>query len=100
MSKWYDERQPLNKEKFTRNMGKSLLAKLNKIYKPDSAIDMRFRGNDMTFLTNEFGEPITLFIGKRTEDGSISGERYSRRIKQRVDGKITESHWDNKGKIK
>ncbi|MBX9853707.1 MAG: hypothetical protein K2X86_18335 [Cytophagaceae bacterium] len=79
-------------------MGKSLLAKLNKIYQPDARIDMRFRGNDLTFLTNELGEPVQLFIGKRNKEGNISGDRYSRRIKKRVQGKITESHWDNKGK--
>lgn len=74
--------------------------KLSKIYEPSSRIDDIFKGNAITFITNEYGEPITLFIGKRRPDGSISGERYVRRI-QRQEGStaIKKSHWECKGKV-
>lgn len=100
MQKWNDERVSLNIEKIRRGMGKSLEAKMNKLYKPSSRVDMKFKGNDVTFYTNENGEPITLYIGKRKDDGDITGEVYSRRIKKRENGIITESHWDNQGKVK
>jgi hypothetical protein len=77
-----------------------LEAKLSKIYEPSARIDDTFRGNDITLITNEYGEAITLFIGKRREDGAISGERYVRRIKKRsANGTIETSHWENKGKV-
>jgi hypothetical protein len=76
-----DERLPLNKEKIRRGLGKELLAKLDKIYKPSSRFDLEFKGNDITFLTNQSGEPMVLYIGKRKEDGDIAGVMYSRRIK-------------------
>ena len=37
--------------------------KLSKKYDPSSRIDDVFKGNDITFLTNENGEPVTLFFG-------------------------------------
>jgi hypothetical protein len=74
--------------------------KLNKIYEPSSRIDDTFKGNAITFITNEHGEAITLFIGKRRPDGAITGERYVRRI-QRQEGSntIKKSHWELKGKV-
>ena len=76
-----------------------LAEKLSKLYEPSSRIDDHFRGNDLTFITNEHGEPVTLFIGKRREDGAIAGERYVRVIKKRTEnGAIELSHWENKGK--
>lgn len=74
--------------------------KLGKIYEPSSRIDDTFRGNAITFITNEHGEPITLFIGHRRQDGGISGERYVRRI-LREEGSliIKKSHWECKGKV-
>ncbi len=81
-------------------MNPKLEEKLNKIYEPSSRIDDVFKGNAITFITNDSGEPITVFIGKRNPDGSINGERYVRRI-QREEGShvIKKSHWDNKGKV-
>lgn len=99
MDKWNDERVSLNREKIRRGMGKALEAKMDKTYKPSSRIDMEFRGKDVTFYTNENGEPITLYIGRRKENGDIAGEVYSRRIKKRENGAIKESHWDNQGKV-
>jgi hypothetical protein len=77
-----------------------LEAKLNKRYEPSSRIDEVYKGNDITFVTNERGEPVTLFIGKRGSDGAIAGERYVRTIKRSTDGEnIQHSHWDLKGKV-
>ncbi|UOQ73284.1 hypothetical protein [Hymenobacter cellulosilyticus] len=58
-----------------------------------------FKGHDITFVTNEHGEPVLLFIGKRRPDGIIAGERYTRTIKRQPDGvAVKSSHWDLKGK--
>ncbi len=81
-------------------LNSKLEEKLSKTYEASSRIDDEFRGNAITFITNEQGEPVTLFIGKRREDGAISGERYVRRIKKRSeDGKVEVSHWECKGKV-
>lgn len=100
MEDWENERKSLNKEKIRKGIGKDLEAKLSKKYSPSSRVDAMFRGNDITFFTNEFGEPVSLFIGERREDGNIIGDCYARKIKEREGEKIIKSHWDNKGKIK
>ncbi|GAB2531154.1 hypothetical protein [Rufibacter soli] len=77
-----------------------LEVKLSKVYEPDSRIDDVFAGNDLTFITDKQGHPITLFIGKRRPDGAITGERYVRRLQFGKDGTtITASHWEAKGKV-
>ena len=86
-------------EKIRKGLSKTLEAKLNKKYPPSSKIDDQFKGNDITFYTNEFGEPFNLFIGKRNDKGNIVGEFYSRRVKKREGEKIIQSHWDNQGKV-
>jgi len=74
--------------------------KLQKIYKPGSTIDDTYHGKDITFVTNELGEPVTLFLGKRREDGAIAGERYVRKIVRKPNStEILKSHWDLKGKV-
>lgn len=74
--------------------------KLGKIYKPDTRMDDVYNGKDITFVTNEYGEPVTLFIGKRREDGAIVGERYVRKIVRKPNSnEILKSHWDLKGKV-
>ena len=57
--------------------------KLSKVYEPKSSIDDMFKGYDITFLTNEHGEPVTLFFGRRRPDGKIVGERFTRTIKRK-----------------
>ena len=81
-------------------INEKLEKKLGKLYEPSSRIDEVFISNDITIISNERGEAIHLFIGKRNEDGSIRGEHYARRI-QREPGsdRIIKSHWDNKGKV-
>ncbi|MBF8962333.1 hypothetical protein I0P70_03655 [Pontibacter sp. FD36] len=81
-------------------LGPKLIEKLNKLYTPDSRLDQHYNGKDLTLITNENGEAVTLFIGKRLEDGAISGERYVRKIvRDSKTGKVLRSHWDLKGKV-
>lgn len=80
-------------------LGEELVRKLEKLYLPKSQIDDNFKGNDLTFITNDLGEAITLFIGHRKDNGDIKGEHYVRKIVKDKSGKIIKSHWDNKGKV-
>lgn len=74
--------------------------KLSKTYEPSARLDEVFKGYDITFLTNELGEPMTLFFGRRRPDGLIAGERYTRTIKRQPGSQeVKSSHWDNQGKI-
>ena len=75
-----------------------LIKKLSKTYEPSAMIDMRFREKDIAFKTDENGNPILLFIGKRGEEGNIKGERYARTLKYDNDGKKIKDHWEMKGK--
>jgi len=79
-------------------LGDKLIKKLEKPLPPNSRHDDSFRGTDYAVFSNEHGEAVTLFIGKRKPDGDIQGERYSRRILKDGSGNIIKSHWDLKGK--
>jgi len=74
-----------------------ILKILAKTYEPGSLIDTKFGRYDLSFKTDEEGRPILLFIGTRSENGDIVGDRYSRRLKIE-DGKIVKDHWELKGK--
>ncbi|WP_181304226.1 hypothetical protein [Rufibacter sp. XAAS-G3-1] len=81
-------------------LSSKLEAKLSKPFAPDSRIDDTFAGNDLTFITDKQGYAVTLFIGKRKPDGSITGERYVRHLTFEADGiTLKSSHWDAKGKV-
>lgn len=100
MKEWNDERIPLNRERIKRGgFGKKLESKLNKKNQPSSRIDGVVGATDYTLLTNENGEPVQAYVGKRKENGEIKGDIYNRRIKKRENGIIKESHWDNQGKV-
>lgn len=74
--------------------------KLNGKFEAGARIDDKHLNHDITFVTNEFGEPVTLFIGKRRPDGAIQGERYVRSITRKPNStEILKSHWDLKGKV-
>jgi hypothetical protein len=75
-----------------------LLKKLAQRYAPDSLLDFRWREQDLTIKTDEAGNAILLFIGKRMEDGKIRGERYARRLLRDAAGVVVKDHWDAKGK--
>lgn len=74
--------------------------KLSNIFEPKTTINDVFKGYDITFVTNEHGEPVLLFFGKRRPDGLIGGERFTRTIKRQPGRQaVKSSHWDNQGKI-
>ncbi|ACU62460.1 hypothetical protein [Chitinophaga pinensis] len=75
-----------------------LIKKLEKLYTPSTMVDMEFRGNDLSFKTDEEGNPILLFIGKRAADGNVRGERYARTLKYDREGNRIKDHWELKGK--
>lgn len=74
-----------------------ILNVLEKQYEPSSMIEVRFVRYDLAFRTDDGGRPILLFIGRKTENGRITGERYARRLKIE-DGKKIKDHWEHKGK--
>ena len=61
-------------------------------------VSMKYKGNDLTFKTDEEGNPIVLFIGKELPNGMIRGERYTRRLKRDEKGNVIKDHWELKGK--
>lgn len=75
-----------------------LLKKLAQLYAPDLLLDFKWRGQDLTIKTDESGNAMLLFIGKRMEDGKIRGERYARRLLHDAVGAVVKDHWDAKGK--
>lgn len=77
-----------------------LMKVLDKTYEPQERYDQKLLGKDITYITNEHGEPVTLYIGQRQQDGSINGERYVRRlVRQPGSLEIQKSHWENKGRV-
>ena len=81
------------------SLSENLQLKLRRRYEPSSMVSMKYKGNDLTFKTDEEGNPVTLFIGKLDGNGRIRGERYSRIIKWDEKGRIIKDHWDRKGKV-
>lgn len=79
-------------------IGDELKKKLSKTYEPSSMVEMAFKGNDLAFKTDPDGNPVLLFIGRKTESGNIRGERYARTLKRDTNGTIIKDHWDLKGK--
>lgn len=75
-----------------------LQKKLSKKYDPSTMLEMKYKGYDLSFKTDEEGNAILLFIGKKTEQGTIKGERYARTLKKDREGKIFKDHWELKGK--
>ncbi|HEX8461976.1 MAG TPA: hypothetical protein VF623_11120 [Segetibacter sp.] len=79
-------------------LGEDLQKKISKKFEPSSTLEMKFKGYDLSFKTDEEGNAILLFIGKKTEAGTIRGERYARTLKKDREGKIFKDHWELKGK--
>jgi len=76
----------------------ALVKKLGQPYAPSTMVDMVFKGNDLSFKTDEKGNAILLFIGKKMENGNIKGERYARTLKYDRNGELIKDHWELKGK--
>lgn len=70
---------------------------LSKHYSKSTLVNSVYKGKDIAFKTDEEGNPILLFIGKKS-DGIIKGERYARTLKRDKDGNIFKDHWELKGK--
>jgi hypothetical protein len=79
-------------------LSEDLQKKLSKPFEPSTMVEMKFKGYDLAIKTDEDGNAILLFIGKKTELGTIKGERYSRTLKKNREGKIFKDHWEMKGK--
>ena len=79
-------------------LSEDLVKKLAKKYEPAAMIHDSFRGNDIAFKTDADGNAIQLFVGKRSEDGTIKGERFTRTLKYDKNGNRIKDHWENKGK--
>jgi hypothetical protein len=72
--------------------------RLRKIYEPSVIVDLRYKGNDVSIKTDEEGNAVLLFIGERTPNGNIRGERYARRLMKDSNGNVIKDHWELKGK--
>ena len=79
-------------------IGEKLLKVLSKKYLPEQMIDQKFGRYDISFKTDEEGNPILLFIGTMGADNKIKGERFSRVLIKDKNGGIVKDHWDAKGK--
>jgi len=79
-------------------LSEPLVKKLSQQYAPSTMVDMEFKGYDLSFKTDEAGNPILLFIGKRTDNGNVRGERYARTLKYDREGYRIKDHWELKGK--
>lgn len=79
-------------------LSEDLQKKLGKINESSRMIEMKYKGYDLLVETNDEGNAIRLFIGKKTERGTIKGERYARTLKKDKEGKIFKDHWELKGK--
>lgn len=79
-------------------LSEDLIKKLSKKHMPATLIQDTFRGKDIAFKTDADGNAIQLFVGKRSEDGTIKGERFVRTLKFNPDGTLLKDHWENKGK--
>lgn len=78
-------------------LGAPILKIVNKVYEPSAFIEKRFQGYDLGFKTDEQGNPILLFIGKKDASGNIRGQRFARRLAKDKNGNIIKDHWDDKG---
>ncbi|MDB5248137.1 MAG: hypothetical protein JWQ40_2531 [Segetibacter sp.] len=79
-------------------LSEDLQKQLAKKFEPSTMVEMKFKGYDLSFKTDEEGNAILLFMGKKTGQGTIKGERYARTLKKDREGKIFKDHWELKGK--
>lgn len=80
-------------------IGEKLLKRLNKKYAAGQMIEQEFERYDISFKTDDEGNPVILFIGTRMPDGQIRGERFVRVLIKDTAGKLLKDHWDCKGKV-
>ena len=80
-------------------LAKAIIKILEKKYEPSSFIEQRFKGYDIGFKTDDEGNPVLLFLGQKTAEGSIKGQRFARRMVKDKNGKLLKDHWDDKGTV-
>lgn len=80
------------------SLGDALQKKINGKFEPASKVTLRYRGQDLVLITDAEGNAVQLFLGRRTEDGTIKGDRYTRTLKYDDNGKRIKDHWERKGK--
>ncbi|PWG82251.1 hypothetical protein [Pararcticibacter amylolyticus] len=78
--------------------GEALIKILSRKYDPLTLINSHFKRYDISFKTDQEGNPVLLFIGKATPGGTIKGERYARTLKKDTEGNVIKDHWELKGK--
>lgn len=78
-------------------LGEPMLKQLNKIYTPSTMVAIKYKGYDLSLKTDETGNAVQAFIGKRNDEGIIKGDRYARTIKYDRGGKKIKDHWERKG---
>ena len=79
-------------------LNNDLQKKLSKQYEPSALVSMKSRGQDISFKTDEKGNPVLLFVGRANPEGHIKGDRYARVLKYDPDGNKIKGHWELKGK--
>jgi hypothetical protein len=80
------------------SLGPGLLKLLRQRYEPSATIDLVYKGRDLTFRTDDQGNPVLVFIGKRDEHGKIKGERHARTLLFDASGTPVKDHWELKGR--
>lgn len=78
-------------------LSETLIKKINRRFEPSGWVSLKFGSKDISLQTDEEGNAVKMFIGKRNEEGLIKGERYACNIIKDRDGKIIKDHWDRKG---
>ncbi|MDF2191049.1 hypothetical protein [Paraflavitalea sp. CAU 1676] len=79
------------------DLGEQILKILNKKYEPLSLIETRFNQFDLAFKTDRDGLPLVAFVGHKDDAGKLLGERFARRLRQLVNGRIIKESWEYKG---
>jgi hypothetical protein len=79
-------------------IGEKLRKKLSKKFEPGQMLHQKFGRYDISFKTDEEGNAISLFVGKRNAEGNIQGERFVRILTRDINGKVLKDHWDGKGR--
>lgn len=80
------------------SLGAELLKKLDQQFMPSTVVQLRHKGLDLSIKTDENGNAILIFIGKRDKNGTVKGERYVRTLLFNPHGVKVKDHWELKGK--
>ncbi|AXY76705.1 hypothetical protein D3H65_23110 [Paraflavitalea soli] len=81
------------------DLGAQILKILNKRYEPSAFIETKFERYDLAFKTDRDGLPVVAYLGQKDRKGKICGERFTRRLKQLINGTIIKENWEHKGVV-